>query len=130
MGSVCALAVACGLLFAVQADVAQARVISTTNGPITINSGNKTGLQQAYAWSNRCKPVPVSFSGHAGAGRLFRVRRMFRVTSGHCAGRAVRGYTVVYLAPTKFKGPTQVQFTLKPANNTNYFRFSRLMIIR
>ena len=109
---------------------ANASVVSQTNGTITIQHGNSTGLQQAFAWNNRCRPVPVSFSGRASAGSLQRVGGMFRVGSGRCAGRKVRGFTVVYSAPRNFKGTATVRYTLKAANVRNAFSFTRQMIVR
>ena len=109
---------------------AVSRVVAATNGTITINSGKRTGLQQAFAWDKRCKPVSISFSGRATAGTLLRVGGTFRVRRGHCAGRKVRGFTVVYKAPRSFKGTAKVSYTLKAKNNKNYFKFTRLMKVR
>jgi hypothetical protein len=126
-----ALATIAALLsYSVSTNVAQARVISAKNGTITMNAGNRTGLQQAFAWDVRCKAVPVALSGKASAGTLLRVDGVFSVLSGRCAGRKVRGFTVVYKAPAGFTGTAKVVYTLKAANNTNYFKFTRLMNIR
>ena len=107
-----------------------ARVILATNGTITIHPGNRTGLQQVFAWNNRCRAVPVSFSGRASAGSLLRVGGMFAVGSGRCVGRRVRGFTVVYHAPRNFNGTATVRYSLKAANNRDAFSFTRQMIIR
>jgi len=111
-------------------NLAVSRIYSTNNGSISLSPGYHTGLQQAFAWDARCRTVPVAFSGHTTAGSLKKVGGMFRVLGGNCAGRAVRGFTVVYVAPKSFKGTAQVAYTLKAANNTNYFRFTRSMIVR
>jgi hypothetical protein len=125
-----AVATALGFYVSFVGGDANAGIVSATNGTITIQSGNRTGLQQAFAWSNRCRAVPVSFSGHASAGRLLRVGGRFRIGSGRCAGRAVRGFTVVYRAPRNFKGTATVRYTLKAANVRNAYSFTRQMIVR
>ena len=119
-----------GLTLSLVGSDANAGVVSATNGTITIHSGFKTGLQQAFAWNNRCRAVPVSFSGRASAGSLLRIGGMFRVGSGRCAGRKVRGFTVVYSAPRNFKGTATVRYTLKAANVRNAFSFTRQMIVK
>jgi hypothetical protein len=103
---------------------------AVTQGTITMRSGTKTGLQHVFAWSARCKTVPVSYSGGASIGRLVTVHRSFRVNKGNCAGRVVGGYSVVYHAPANFKGAAQVNYRLKPANSNQAFNFSRTMIVR
>lgn len=121
-----------GLLLTYSANSSDAvsRVISATNGTITMNSGTRTGLQQAFAWDKQCRAVPVSFSGRATAGSLSKVDGQFSVLSGRCRGQKVSGFTVVYKAPRSFKGITKVRYTLKAANNVNFFEFTRLMKIR
>ena len=119
-----------GLTLSLVGSDANAGVVSATNGTITIHPGNRTGLQQAFAWNNRCRAVPVSFSGRASAGSLQRVGGMFRVGGGRCAGRKVRGFTVVYVAPRNFKGTATVQYRLKAANVRNTYSFTRQMIVR
>ena len=109
---------------------ANARVISATNGTITIHSGAKTGLQQAFAWDRLCKTVPIAFSGRASAGNLVKVGGRFSVGSGRCAGHRVNGFTVVYVAPSNFHGSTTVQYSLKAANVRDTYSFTRRMIVR
>ena len=118
------------LAFSASTNEAVSRIIATTNGTITMRSGSRTGLQQAFAWNERCRPVPVSFSGRATAGSLLRVGGVFRVLNGRCAGQRVNGFTVVYKAPLGYQGIAKVSYTLKAANNRNYFSFTRLMNIR
>ena len=119
-----------GLFISFVGTDANAGVVSKTNGTITMHQGNKAGLQQAFAWNGRCRAVSVSFSGRASAGSLQRVGGMFRIGSGRCAGRKVRGFTVVYRAPRNFKGTATVRYTLKAANVRNAFSFTRQMIVR
>ena len=126
----CTAAAVLGLFVSFTSSEANSRVISATNGTITIPSGNRTGLQQAFAWNNRCGTVRVSFSGRASAGSLQKVGGMFVVGSGRCAGRKVRGFTVVYRAPRNFKGTATVRYTLKAANVRNAFSFTRQMIVK
>ena len=95
-----------------------------------MRSGSRTGLQQAFAWSDRCKPVRISFSGRATAGSLIRVGGVFRVLNGRCAGQRVNGFTVVYKAPSGYQGIAKVSYMLKAANNRDYYSFTRLMNIR
>jgi hypothetical protein len=106
------------------------RTVSSTNGTITMPAGTRAGLQQVFAWDNRCRALPVSFSGQATTGNLFSASGVFRVLSGRCAGRKISGFTVVYKAPRGFKGTAKVNYTLKASNNINYFKFTRLMKIR
>jgi hypothetical protein len=121
-----------GLLLTYSANSSDAvsRVISSTNGTIIMHSGNRAGLQQAFAWSNQCKAVPISFSGRATVGSLLKVGGQFRVLVGRCKGHKIGGFTVAYKAPRSFKGIAKVSYTLKAANNVNYFKFTRLMNIR
>ena len=109
---------------------ASARVISATNGTITMGSGTTTGLQQVFAWGINCKAVPIAFSGRTTAGTLTKVRGTFYVTTGRCAGRQVHGFTVVYRAPANFKGSAVVEYALKASNVLDTYNFTRQMIVR
>jgi hypothetical protein len=121
-----------GLLLTYSANSSDAvsRVISSTNGTIIMQSGNRAGLQQVFAWNNQCRAVPISFSGRATVGNLLKVGGQFRVLAGRCKGHKVGGFTVAYKAPRSFKGVAKVSYTLKAANNANYYKFTRLMTIR
>ena len=118
------------LLSAIVGSHADARVVSATNGTITLHSGTRTGLQQVFAWNKRCLTLPVSFSGGASSGSLRTVGGVFTIGKGHCAGRKVNGFTVVYLAPANVSGVATVQYSLRVTNNPTTYRFTRRMIIK
>lgn len=119
-----------GLSIAMATAGASARIISLSRGTIFMKSGNQGGLQYAFAWGASCQTVNVDFRGRASAGRLYQVSRNFTIRGGRCSGHTVSGYTVVYQAPSNFKGRVKIIYALKPANVRNVYRVSRTIIVR
>lgn len=119
-----------GLSMAMATSEASARIISLSRGVIFMKSGNHAGLQYSFAWSPSCQTVGIAFRGRASAGRVYQVSRNFTVRRGRCSGHTVSGYTVVYQAPSNFKGRVKVIYALKAANVRNIYRISRTIIVR
>jgi len=123
-----------GVLILVVSQFAEAKTQTVRNSPLTVTAGEKTSLQDLYAWDKNCRPLNISFRpGMSLTGKLYAVNDRFRVNGAPndpCNGKSVSGKRVIFQANPGFKGKTTISYSVKTPNYSDTFIFMRPIRVR
>ena len=101
---------------------------------ISMKSGNRAGLQNVFAWDEKCRTVPVDIKAYRPKlGLVYLYKDRFKIPgnqSRECSGRVVDGYKIVFKADKNAKGTTLVEYQIRSKNVDRLFKFRRTLRIK